>query len=238
MKIVIIRHAEPDYENNTLTKKGFLEADILGKYYSANDFDYIYSSPLPRAILTAERVVKGVKPITQYDWLVEFYHPFINEDGEKQTNWEFKPSYLNKHPDLVFSKDYLDNPLLKSSEVDKYYEYVIKEFDQLLAKHGYVRDGNFYKVTNSNTDTIVLFCHFGMMSVLLSRLLNIPYTQLAQFTVCLPTGITTLVSEEREKGIAQFRMMTFGDISHLKREGIEPSFRGKFCEIFDSDDRH
>lgn len=33
MKILIIRHAEPDYEKNTLTEKGFLEADALGLYH-------------------------------------------------------------------------------------------------------------------------------------------------------------------------------------------------------------
>ena len=77
-----------------------------------------------------------------------------------------------------------------------------------------------------------------MMSVLLSHLLNIPYTSLANFTVCAPTGVTTVVTEEREKGIAQFRMMEFGDTTHLKKEGLEPSFSARFCEIFDSNDRH
>ncbi len=29
MRLIFIRHAEPDYEHNTLTKKGFREAEIL-----------------------------------------------------------------------------------------------------------------------------------------------------------------------------------------------------------------
>ena len=58
MKISIIRHAEPDYENNTLTKNGFVEADLLGQFLKDEKIDYIYSSPLPRAYFTADAIVK------------------------------------------------------------------------------------------------------------------------------------------------------------------------------------
>ncbi len=33
MKITIIRHGDPDYENNTLTPTGFKEAEALGKHF-------------------------------------------------------------------------------------------------------------------------------------------------------------------------------------------------------------
>ena len=40
MKISIIRHAEPDYENTTLTANGFIEADLLGKFLKDENIDY------------------------------------------------------------------------------------------------------------------------------------------------------------------------------------------------------
>ena len=43
--------------------------------------------------------------------------------------------------------------------------------DQLLARHGYRREGDFYRVTEPNEDTVILFCHFGLECVLLARLL-------------------------------------------------------------------
>ena len=58
MKITIIRHAEPDYENNTLTEKGFKEAEILGKYLKDEKLDYIYVSPFARADYTAKAILK------------------------------------------------------------------------------------------------------------------------------------------------------------------------------------
>lgn len=56
--------------------------------------------------------------------------------------------------------------------------------------------------------------------------------------VALPTSVTTLVTEEREKGIATFRCSGFGDVSHLYAGGEEPAFAARFCECFDDDTRH
>ena len=54
-----------------------------------------------------------------------------------------------------------------------------------------------------------------------------------------PASVTTLVSEERRKGIAHFRMIAFGDTSHLYAEGLEPSFSARFCETYERhDQRH
>ena len=97
MKIVIVRHAEPDYENDTLTSKGFREAKILGEYYEHEKLDCIYSSPLPRAKYTAEALA-GKLPIHYKDWLIEFWHP-VTIDGVVRHNWDFLPSDIEKHPE-------------------------------------------------------------------------------------------------------------------------------------------
>ena len=239
MKIVIIRHADPDYANDTLTLEGFKELEALSKYYNASMFDGIYSSTLRRALLTADAVVKGEKEIIACDWLVEFHHPIYLDDGTRHCNWDFMPSFLDKHQELIADKNtYLDTSYFQDIDLKGKYDKVIEEFDKVLESYGYKRYNSYYQVTKSNTKTLVFFCHFGLMTVLLSHLMNVPYTALAQSTCCLPTGVTTLVSEEREKGIAQFRMLKFGDVSHLEKEGIKPSFAGRFCEIYDSDDRH
>ena len=106
MKLIFIRHAEPDYENNTLTDKGFLEAEALGKVYSAKDFDYIYSSPLNRAKYTAERVIKNEKEIKYFDWLEEFC-----PERKEATNsiWDARPKFLNEYSDLYDNDKYLDS---------------------------------------------------------------------------------------------------------------------------------
>ena len=49
MRIIFIRHAEPDYEHNTLTPRGFREAELLSDRVPHWKVDRFYSSPLERA---------------------------------------------------------------------------------------------------------------------------------------------------------------------------------------------
>ena len=49
MKLVIIRHADPDYPNNTITEKGKVEAELLAKFLKGKKLDYVYCSPMGRA---------------------------------------------------------------------------------------------------------------------------------------------------------------------------------------------
>src|SRR5699024_1342867 len=97
----------------------------------------------------------------------------------------------------------------------------------------YRRKGLYYEATAANTDTIAFVCHFGVECVMLSHLMNISPMPLWHHFCALPSSVTTLVTEEREKGIAVFRCLSFGDLSHLYAHGEEPSFAARFCEVYD-----
>ena len=113
------------------------------------------------------------------------------------------------------------------------------EFSKLLESYGYVRDGYAYKVKEGNNKTIAFFCHYGITGVMLSYLWRVsPFVPL-QYMAVAPTSVTVVASEEREKGIATFRTIRVGDISHLNIAGEEPSFSARFCEKFENEDeRH
>ena len=53
MKILFIRHGDPDYEHDTLTERGFEEAEILSEYLKSLLIKAFYVSPLGRAQATA-----------------------------------------------------------------------------------------------------------------------------------------------------------------------------------------
>ena len=112
------------------------------------------------------------------------------------------------------------------------YEWVAKGLDDLLASHGYVRENNYYRVENANTDRIVFFCHFGVECVMLSHLLGISPMVLWHGFCAAPTSVTTINTEERRKGIASFRVSSFGDISHLYVADEPPAFHARFCETY------
>ncbi len=104
--------------------------------------------------------------------------------------------------------------------------------DQLLASHGYEREAGYYRAVRPNHDTLVLFCHFGVGCVIISHLLGVSPMILWHGACAAPSSVTTLVTEERREGIAAFRMLSFGDTSHLYVAGEEPSFAARFCETY------
>ena len=119
------------------------------------------------------------------------------------------------------------------------YDWVVSGLDALLERHGYRREGGYYRAAAANNDTIVFFCHFGVECVLLSHLLGVSPMPLWHGTCAAPSSVTTVVTEERREGIASFRMSAYGDISHLYANGEEPAFAARFCESFDNEEeRH
>jgi probable phosphoglycerate mutase len=147
-------------------------------------------------------------------------------------DWTSVPEYYGKD-------EWFTTSLMESGDVITEARRVWAGLDDIIAKHGYVREGNFYRAAEPSRDTVVLFCHFGVECVMLSHLLGISPVVLWHGFCAAPTSVTTLTTEERREGIAYFRMSSFGDISHLYAAGEEPAFSARFCETYDCpDERH
>lgn len=240
MKLLIIRHGDPDYACDTVTEKGKREISLLADMLKKQGVDYLYTSPLGRAkdtcAATAETI--GKTPVVM-NWLEEFDHRIDLPTGEKNhLIWDMLPAYWTSVPEMYDNEKWLDLPEMKAGNMRYYYETVCRGLDELLEKHGYRRNGKIYDAVDPNRDTVALFCHFGLETVLLSHLFNIPPMILSHHFVALPSSVTTLFTEERRKGIAIFRCSCFGSTAHLYAGGEEPSFSARFCETFDSDERH
>ena len=242
MKIIIVRHGDPDYVNDSLTERGFREAQLLKNHLAKIKVDEFYCSPLGRAVRTSEPTL-GLfgKEAKTLPFLEEFpgfiLDPFDN--GKKRIPWDFMPSYWTVHKECYDRDNWLVFPVLKTGNVEEVYKSVIRDFDAFLEEHGYKRHGNYYDAVSPNRKTVLFFCHFGIECVLLSHLLGISPIVLWQGFIALPTGITTLVTEERENGIAYFRCRGFGEMPHLIEAGVTPSEAGAFGEVFDDKDaRH
>ena len=242
MRLIIIRHAEPDYENDSLTEKGRREAEILADHIKDMKADKVYVSPLGRAKATARPYLeKTGKDATTLDWLEEFPSRIIRPDDENRKNivWDWLPQNWTKEDGFYDVNRWTDNDRLIAGGVREKYEEIRDGFDSLLAGHGYVRKDRLYLAERPNTDTILFFCHFGMECVMLGRLFSISPMILWHSLCAAPASITTVVTEERRKGIASFRMLSFSDTSHLRNAGEEVSFHARFCEIYDNmDERH
>lgn len=258
MRILFVRHGDPDYINDTLTKKGHREASLLAETAPDLQMGDCYMSPLGRAQHTAAYSLEKLgKTASVMDWLREFPGTVDingNEDLQQcypdtertpdgsyapRIPWDMVPDYWTTHPEYMDAHSWRDSEVAKNSHIVEDYDAVISGFDALLKKYGYVREGNHYRVEKESDETITLFCHFGVTCVLLSHLWNVSPFILWHSLALLPTSVTELVSEEREQGTAYFRGLRLGDQSHLYIGKEEPSFACRFCETYSNmEQRH
>ncbi len=257
MRLLFIRHGDPDYVNDTLTEKGHREAALLAERASDLNLGTCYVSPLGRAQATADYSLKklGITADT-LEWLKEFpakidlgkvtwlrsaYPNTLSQYGEYTSRivWDVAPSYWAEHSECMDPDKWRESDICRNSDTVEIYDHVTSEFDRLLAGYGYVREGKCYRVEKESRETVTFFCHFGITCVLLAHLWGISPFLLWHCLALAPTSVTEVVTEEREKGIACFRGLKLGDVSHLVLGNEPVSTSARFCEIYsDMEERH
>lgn len=240
MKLLIIRHGDPDYEHDTLTKKGHKEAKLLAKKLKKEKIDYIYSSPLGRAKDTCAYTAKALKmqdKVVIKDWLREF-EPCVPPANKRGFMWDMLSGEWIDDEQMYDAKNWVRNTMYENCGLEEKLRMVTDGLDGLLLEHGYRREGMVYKTEQGNHKTIALFCHFGLEMVLLSHLFGVSPIPLWHHFTALTSSVTTVYTEEREKGTAVFRASGFSDVGHLYAKGEPPSFSARFCEVYEDDTRH
>ena len=172
MKLIFIRHAEPDYAKDSLTEKGFREAKLLANRTKNWNVTQFYCSPLGRAQATAMPTLEthGVTLTTRfpdaapdticppnptkaivYPWLRELHAPIepqIHPAG-KQIPWDFTPEFLRDNPILFDQNHWAEAPIFKDCGIKAQYDWICGGLDKVLSQHGYERDGLCYKTVSS-----------------------------------------------------------------------------------------
>ena len=257
MRILFIRHGDPDYVNDTLTEKGRREAEALSRRAEELNMGSCFVSPLGRARDTAAYSLNKLgRTAETLDWLREFparidlnkavhlqeaYPTAEKENGiyVPRIVWDVAPSYWMNHEECMDSIKWRDCDICRNSDAVEVYDRVVKAFDEFLACRGYVREGIGYHVEKESTKTVTFFCHFGITCALLAHLWGQSPFAMWQDLALAPTSVTELVTEERQQGYACFRGLKVGDVSHLAMIGEPASFAARFCEVYsDMSQRH
>ena len=238
MELWIVRHADPDYERDSITEQGETEARLLAERLAKTEFSAVYCSPMGRAQVTASYYLeKTGKTAVTLDWLHEFRGTVVTENG-REICWDKMPAYWTGIDEYYSYEKWLGVDLMRDGDVERHYREVCEGIDALMLKHGYAHDGRIYRAERPNAERILLFCHFGVEAAMLSHILHVSPMILWHNFVALPTSVTRLASVEREQGTAIFNCIQFGDLSHLYAAGEKPSFAARFCEQFTDDTRH
>lgn len=170
MRLIIIRHGDPDYAADSLTEKGWREAELLARRISKLDVTAFYCSPLGRAVDTASCTLKKMNAsAVKLNWLKEFKGK-VRQGSNLVSCWDRMPNEWTAEDKYYNGSSWLDTQLMKSSNTPKQYKKVCDGIDRLLKQHGYEHTGRVYNVNKPNHDTIVLFCHFAVECVILSHI--------------------------------------------------------------------
>lgn len=232
MRLYIIRHADPDYENNTITPEGHLEAEALAKRLQREGINKIYSSPMGRAIDTAEHTAKllGIDYNIE-EWTEEIWDS-LKIDGTPWGTiaaWDIPGEVIRGNDKIVPSYDmwssipYLDD---KSDDIVETFEMIREHSDDFLARQGYRREGGKYACHRPNTDKVAVFCHGGFGITWLGHLLEIPLPLVWSAFWLPPSSVTTVLFDERSDSWAVPRCIGLGDVSHLYAAGLPVRPRG------------
>lgn len=259
MRILFIRHGDPDYVHDTLTEKGHREAKALAETAEDLQLGTCFMSPLGRAQHTAEYSLKrtgktaeileflrefpaGVNVNISEELLSAYPDSYRKMDGNRylpRIAWDMLPGYLTSHPEYLDRHGWRTSEAARCSDIVEVYDRVTKEFDEFLASYGYIRENDHYRVEQESRETVTFFCHYGITCVLLSHLWNVSPFALWNGMVMVPTAVTELFTEEREQGTAYFRARRIGDMSHLYLAKEPPSFAARFCETYSNmNERH
>ena len=241
MKILIVRHGDPDYAIDSLTEKGWREAELLGDRLSKLDIRDFYCSPLGRAKDTAKPTLKKLGregELQILPWLQEFRGQVISPfDEKKRIPWNLMPQYWTRQEELFDKDGWLDHPLMKTGSVEAVYRETCAGMDALLESYGYRRDGYLFRCEENIEDTIVLFCHFALGMAIIAHMTGVAAPVMWQSFFLPTTSVTTFVTEERVKGEVFFKCMQMGDTSHLYASGEPVSRSGLFLERLDPEKR-
>lgn len=239
MRLVFVRHCEPNYTIDSLTEKGFREAQLLSERLKDWKVEQFYVSPLGRARDTARPTLgKLHQSAITYDWMQEFTYRIEDPTtGRIHVPWDYMPEYWTRQQEFYDPEAWLSHPaFLENPRIVPGFHRVCRGIDGILARYGYTRTERFYKVdpvltADDDDKTIVFFCHLGISLVMIAHILGFAPVQLQQSIYLPPSSVTILNAEKVVHDNAAFRAQVIGDTSHLRIGGEPISAMGAFSRV-------
>ena len=130
MKLLIVRHGDPDYSIDSLTEKGWKEAEYLSEKLTKMNIEHFYVSTLGRAKDTASLTLKKMgKTAVECEWLKEFDAPIDRPDvtDRKIIVWDWLPQDWMKDERFFQYDQWYKNERLEAG-------HVMEEYDEILTE--------------------------------------------------------------------------------------------------------
>ena len=221
MRIIFVRHGEPDYERDCLTQEGRAQAAAAAERLAGEGISAIYASPCGRAAETASYTAARLGlPVTTLDYMHEIGwggagipcegHPWTLGDKMLAEGFDFQREDWRAHP-------YFDG-----NAATAYYGVIAVKFDAFLAGRGYRHEGRRFFCRGGGDETLALFSHGGSAGFLMAHLLALPYPYVASVLPYDFASITTISFPVTEGEWVFPRVELFNDCAHIRRHAGGP----------------
>lgn len=230
MRLIFVRHGEPDYINDCLTENGVVQAKSTALRLKEEPITAIYSSPMGRAKQTASFTAEdhGLD-INVLDFMHEINWGITDEKkdlGELKYEghpWSLANDLLEHYPEYVGSFEWEKHPFFGDNKCTAFYHMISEMIDEFLKGYGLERKDGYYLCTKACDETIALFSHGGSGAVVLSHIFSLPFPFVL---AALPYGVCSVTiidfpSREGEKVVPRFELFNdMGHIDDLKKEKL------------------
>ena len=201
MRIVFVRHGEPDYAHDCLTETGRIQAIAAAERLREEGISEIWSSPLGRAAETAEAASRALGlPVRTLDFMREVR--WGDRDGAEMFAgghpWDIADELARQGTDLNDPR-WREYPYFRNNRVCDSVDTVEEGIDRWLESLGYRREGPYYRCvrTDSAQQTVALFSHGGSSCAAMGHMLNLPFPYACALLHLEFTGITILRLDRR-----------------------------------------
>lgn len=226
MLLYIVRHGDPDYTTDTLTERGHLQAEAVGKYLEHLKIDKVFSSPMGRARQTAAPLCKrlGVEyGIESWSHEIEEKYRFSPfPDGVEKSITFIQNTHYRDESSLNLGYDDAFNATgINQSDIKTARDYVEAGGNDFLERLGYKYENGVYRIINPTDERVALFCHAAFTRVWLSILFHFPFHLAYPTFDSTHTGVTLVEFKNNPDGFTAPTLLRFSDTSHLYAEGLD-----------------
>lgn len=217
MRIIFVRHGEPDYERDCLTETGRRQAAAAAERLAGEGISRIFASTMGRAMETASYTAKRLNlPVTPLDFMreISWGGPDVPENGHP---WTLGDRMIEEEDFDFRARDWREHPFFVRNRAAECYQAVSNRFDGLLAELGYRHEGGRFLCEHGSDDTVALFSHGGSGACALAHILSLPFPYVC---VMMPYDFTSIIILEFPNRAGQYihpRIELFNDTAHIRR---------------------
>ena len=196
MRIIFVRHGEPDYEHDCLTERGKVQAKAAAERLREEGIEAIFSFPLGRAAETAAAAseVLGL-PVKTLDYMRELHWGSIGGTPLPRNGhpWDLTDLLAAEGVDLT-DPAWREHPYFSGNIVTAEADAVAEKTDEWLLSLGYERRGAYYRCNRPDDQqkTVALFSHGGSSAAAMGHILNLPFPYACGLFHLEFTGITVI----------------------------------------------